>query len=88
MAEIWSFIAADSSERASAFVRRIEEEFEPLRHYPELGPRREYLAPDLRAHLYRDHVIYYRVTETALVIVRVVHGARDVVSLFGENQNQ
>jgi plasmid stabilization system protein ParE len=32
---------------ADAFVRRIEETFEPLRHQPEMGPARHSLAPGL-----------------------------------------
>jgi toxin ParE1/3/4 len=57
-----------------------------LRHQPELGPSRENLAPGLRAHFHRDYVIYYRATDTALVIVRVVHGARDRAALFSDDQ--
>lgn len=41
--------------------------------------------PGLRAHFHRDYVIYYQFTDTELIIVRVVHGSRDAVALFGEN---
>jgi len=63
-------------------VRQLETKFEPLRHYPEIGPRRDQLAPGLRTHFYRDYVIYYQFTEIELIIVRVVHGSRDAVALF------
>ncbi len=59
MAEIWAFIAEGSPPTATAFIHRIEEKFEPLRHHPELGPQRGQLAPGLRAHFNRDYVIYY-----------------------------
>ena len=81
MADIWSFIAETSPERADAFVRRIEDSFEPLRHFPEMGPSRDSLARGLRAHVYGKYVMYYRVTDTALTVVRVVHGARDQMAL-------
>ncbi|MCW5698540.1 MAG: type II toxin-antitoxin system RelE/ParE family toxin [Rhodospirillales bacterium] len=87
LAEIWSFIAEASPETASEFVRRIEDTFEPLRQHPELGPRRDTLAPGLRVHFYRDYAIYYRPTETAIVIVRVMHGARDAAAAFSEQQD-
>lgn len=63
-------------------MRRIEESFEPLRHFPEMGPSHDILGPGLRAHFYGDYVIDYRATESALIIVRIVHGARDRMALF------
>jgi len=54
---------------------------------PEIGPRRDYLAKGLRAHFHRDYVLYYRFTDTEVIIVRVVHGARDAEALmFDEEQ--
>lgn len=76
----------NNPERATGFIRQIEQKFKPLRHHPELGPRRDTILPGLRALIYRDYVIYYRVTETALIIVRVLHGARDTVAAFGEDR--
>jgi toxin ParE1/3/4 len=83
LAEIWAFIAADSPPAADAFVQQIIGKFEPLRQFPELGAAREQLAPGLRALPYRDYVIYYLAEPDALVIVRVLHGARDARAIFG-----
>lgn len=55
---------------------------------PEIGPCRDHLAEGLRAHFHRDYVLYYRFTDTEVIIVRVVHGARDVQALmFDEDKN-
>ena len=83
LAEIWAFIAEDSPPAADAFIQRIIGKFEPLRQFPELGAAREQLAPGLRALPYRDYVIYYLAEPDALVIVRVLHGARDARAIFG-----
>jgi toxin ParE1/3/4 len=40
------------------------------------------LAPGLRAHFYGNYVIYYRVTGTEIIIVRVLHGLRDATAAF------
>jgi toxin ParE1/3/4 len=48
---------------------------------PEIGPRRDRLAKGLRVHFYRDYVLYYRFTDSEVIIVRVVHGARDAQAL-------
>lgn len=44
---------------------------------------REQLAEGLRAIPYRDYVIYYLAEPDALVIARVLHGARDARAIFG-----
>jgi toxin ParE1/3/4 len=64
-------------------VRQITAKFEPLRQFPEMGPAREQLAPGLRALPYRDYVVYYLAEPDELVIVRVLHGARDARAIFG-----
>jgi toxin ParE1/3/4 len=83
LAEIWAFIAEDSPRAADAFVQQIIGKFEPLRQFPELGVTREQFAPGLRALPHRDYVIYYLAEPDALVIVRVLHGARDARAIFG-----
>jgi toxin ParE1/3/4 len=68
-------------------VRQIATKFEPLRQFPEMGAPREQFAHGLRALPYRDYVIYYVIYYLAehdeLVIVRVLHGARDARAMFG-----
>jgi toxin ParE1/3/4 len=66
-------------------VRQIEARFEPLRTHPELGPRREHLGTGLRVHFHRGYAIYYQPTKMALIIVRVVHGARDAAALLRDD---
>jgi len=54
--------------------------------HPKLGPARDVLAPGLRAWFYRGYAIYYRATEAEILIIRVVHGARDMATLtFNED---
>ncbi|WP_300971744.1 type II toxin-antitoxin system RelE/ParE family toxin [Thiocapsa sp.] len=75
----------DNRRAASKLIREIEERFATVQAHPEIGPRRERLAAGLRAHFHRDYVLYYRFTDEEVIIVRVVHGARDVRALtFGE----
>lgn len=82
MAEIWATLAAEVSEQvATRFVTAIEAHFEPLRHFPLSGPTREQLAPGLRMTFHSPYAIYYLPLPDALVIVRVIHGARDMAAL-------
>lgn len=66
---------------ATRFVRGITATFEPLRHFPLSGPSREQLAPGLRVTFRRPYAIYYTPGPDAIVIVRVIHGARDVAAI-------
>jgi toxin ParE1/3/4 len=82
LAEIWATLAAEASEQiATRFVTAIEAHFEPLRHFPFSGPAREQLAPGLRVTFQNPYAIYYMPQESAVVIVRIIHGARDIAEV-------
>ena len=75
-------LATEASEAlATRFVSAIEATFEPLRHFPLSGPARDQFAPGLRVTFHSPYAIYYLVRPEAIVIVRVIHGARDIAAL-------
>jgi toxin ParE1/3/4 len=72
-------------------VAALEEKFEPLRQMPLLGPQRNQLAPGLRVAFHGHYAIYYAPHDNELVIIRVLHSARDVAAIaehggFSENR--
>ncbi len=48
---------------------------------PGSGVRRDQLARGLRVIVHRAYAIYYLADAVEVVIVRVIHGARDVAAL-------
>jgi toxin ParE1/3/4 len=48
---------------------------------PLSGNARDQLAPDLRVTFHGRYAIYYTPRKSELVIVRVIHSARDVAAL-------
>ena len=52
-----------------------------LRDHPMLGAAREGLTANLRVVFHEPYAIYYLPHPDAIVIVRVLHGARDVAAL-------
>ncbi len=50
-----------------------------------MGRKREELAPLLRSFPVGNYVIFYRPASGGIQIIRVLHGARDVSKLFGDN---
>ena len=85
--EIWSYIAADSPSSADRVEAEIRAAFEMLAGFPLAG----HLRPDLtdkplRFFPVRSYMIVYRAAPleiTPLEIIRVVHGARNLVRLLG-----
>jgi toxin ParE1/3/4 len=53
-----------------------------LSQLPEIGKRRFDLAPGLRSLAVGNYVIFYRPVSEGIQIIRVLHGARDIPSLF------
>jgi toxin ParE1/3/4 len=46
------------------------------------GRRREELAPGILSFPFGRYTIFYRASQDAIEIVRVLHGARDIQSIF------
>lgn len=75
-------MATEASEKvATRFVREIEAAFEPVRYFPLAAPAREQLAPGLRVTFHGAYAIHYWPLPYAVVIIRVLHSARDVSAL-------
>jgi toxin ParE1/3/4 len=45
------------------------------------GPSREHLAPSLRVIFQGSYAIYYTCNQTEIIVVRVLHAARDAAAL-------
>lgn len=80
--DIWLTIALNNPVAADRVIDAIHDRAKLLSDFPELGPERPDIAPDLRVLVEGSYLILYRFTETSVEIVRVVHGARDMTALF------
>lgn len=81
--EIEDFIARDSVLHAVTFIDKIVDSVEKLHENPQIGrivP--EFNRSDLRELLFRGYRIVYLVRDDSLVVLRVVHGARDFSELI------
>jgi toxin ParE1/3/4 len=80
--DIWTYIAEDSITHADAFIDRLHDAMQSLSRQPNSGRNRDHLAPGIQSFPFGRYLIFYRVLSTAIEIVRVLHGARDVESVF------
>jgi toxin ParE1/3/4 len=86
LAEIWAFIADDSPDQADAFVDLVDSKFQALSRRPGLGRRRPELSSDIRSFAVGRYVVFYLPLYRGIEVVRVLHGARDMESIFENEQ--
>ena len=77
--EIWLFIAADSISAADRLLDRIASIFEMLAENPGAGRQRPELGMSIRSFAVGNYIIFYEALPNGADIVRVLHGARDIL---------
>lgn len=82
MFEVWATIAINSPHAADRLVARLYAAEDLLGEHPQIGEARPEIAKDLRKWTVEPYVMLYRITDDAVEIVRVVHGARNLTALF------
>jgi toxin ParE1/3/4 len=80
--DIWFFIAQDDPAAADRLLDLLEEKYKVLADNPHMGPARPDIAKELRYHPVGSYLLLYRIISGGIELVRVVHGARDLPSLF------
>jgi toxin ParE1/3/4 len=83
---IYDHIAADSPESAERFITRLIAQLHRIARIGVTGVARDGLRPGLRMHPFGRYCAYFRVTDDHLVIVRIVHSARDVDAISFESE--
>ncbi|MBI5899859.1 MAG: type II toxin-antitoxin system RelE/ParE family toxin [Rhodocyclales bacterium] len=87
IADIWDFIAEDSVAQADAWVDRLDSKLHLLATQPLMGRSRDELAPGLRSQPYGRYVIFYEPLSDGIDVVRVIHSARDIDTVFDPDSN-
>ncbi len=81
--EIWLYVAhASGRATADTVIDTITDRFLPIARMPQAGRRRDELLAGVRSFPVGDYVIYYTRRESAIAILRVLHGARDAAKQF------
>lgn len=77
--EISDHIADEAGvEIATRFADRIDTELTKLAELGHSGASREWVSPGLRLRTIGIYCVYFRVSPAETLIVRVLHGSRDV----------
>lgn len=83
--EIWQRIAEDDIAAADRWADRIVEATNRLSAFPDSGAPRPEIGSAVRSIVVGRYLVLYRVGPDSVDIVRVVHGARELVGLIGAN---
>jgi toxin ParE1/3/4 len=83
--DVWNFIANDSFEKADQFLQKIDTQLKMLGSNPGMGRKRDSLVPNLRSFPVGNYLIFYRPINQGIEIIRVLHGARDIQSIFEDD---
>ncbi len=71
-------------EQRSRYKARLDQSLRDLTRFPARGRSRDDVLPGLRGLPVESHIVYYRVDDQAINVVRILHGAMDVADLLGE----
>lgn len=81
--EIGDYIATDNPARAVTFIREIRSQCERIARVPLSYRARPELGAGIRTCPHKRYVIVFKPEKTRVLIVRVLHGARDIDSILG-----
>jgi len=80
--DIWLYAARDDPSSADKLIDEIYARFRLLAATPRIGRRRPELDKAIRSFVVAGYVIFYRQSAKGIEVARVLHGHRDIRSLF------
>ena len=83
--EIADYFAENSLEAGERFFIAFNQKCQQLVAFPNSGKSYASIHPDLRGLSLEKYVIFYRILDNGIEILRVVSGRRDFPSLFKES---
>lgn len=83
--DIWEYTCRATGDVAVADrqIDAITDRFRFIADWPRLGRARDDLRPGLRSHRSGNYSIFYRVDGPDIIILRILHGRRDIARLMG-----
>jgi toxin ParE1/3/4 len=82
--DIADYFAENNLEAGDRFFRAFNRKCQQLVAFPNSGKSYATMRPDLRGLSLEGYVIFYRILDNGIEILRVVSGRRDLLALFEE----
>ncbi|MDH0053349.1 toxin ParE1/3/4 [Pantoea sp. PA1] len=81
---IGDYIAQDNPVRVVSFTEELYQQCLLIAESPVIYRERPELGKSVRSCAYGRYLIVYRVLDTEIRIERLLHGSRDIITLFAE----
>jgi toxin ParE1/3/4 len=82
LAAILEYLDERSPAAADRLAAAIDHRCELLGQLPQMGRLRDDLMPGLRSIVIERYVLFYRSSPSAVEVLRILHGSRDVDSIM------
>jgi len=89
--ELATYIAEDNLDASDRFLAAAEEIFKQLAKMPGMGKLIQFSNPNLAGIRqqaikgFKNYLVFYRLTNSGVEILRVIHGARDILEILDED---
>jgi toxin ParE1/3/4 len=80
--QIYSYVVEHNPRAAESLLGEIDTKFQNLARFPFIGRARPSLREGIRSVVVGSYVILYTVDRSAITVVRVLHGRRDIDAEF------
>lgn len=83
---IADYLATQSSlSSAEKFLSGIDLTLQRIAQFPQLGRKRDELYPGSRSLPYKQYLVFYRLLQDDIEVLRVVSGYQDLTALFEDS---
>ena len=82
--EIHDYIAEENLNAAINLMNLVEEKCQLIAQFPEMGRKREELTVALRSFSVGNYVVFYRIHQNNIQVIRILNGACDIETIFEE----
>jgi toxin ParE1/3/4 len=83
----WHYLAPHNLDAADRFLRALEDTYEKIRQQPGIGHqegfRRQKGIRSWRVKRFPRYLVFYRVSEDQIEVLRVLYGMRNLPRFFG-----
>ncbi|MEH2368948.1 type II toxin-antitoxin system RelE/ParE family toxin [Nostoc sp.] len=86
--EILDYFLVRNINAGEGFIQGFNKKCQNIAQFPNIGRSYANFDPNLRGIPLDGYIIFYRVFEDSVVIVRVISGYRDLKSIFTDVDNQ
>ncbi|NJM71626.1 MAG: type II toxin-antitoxin system RelE/ParE family toxin [Scytonema sp. RU_4_4] len=86
--DILDYFLSRNIDAGERFAQEFNKKCQYLTQFPNIGRSYASLDPTLRGIPVDGYIIFYRVFEDSVVIVRVISGYRDLKSIFTDVDNE